>query len=615
MSWLSTLAVALLTAVAGATASLALAVRWSSWYRWSSFEGASGYAVALWGLVGLVLGALAGAAVSRTAGPALGHSVPRTLGAALALVVGAVAVLGVAGRALADVPPRIDGERLLLLVEVRWPAAQRERPAAPAGRALLRFSRFTGGAPAAVATGRLWTEDLRREPDGRWVAPGAVPVSTARGRRALDVVLDDAREAATTHGVLVPLPGSLGAADLAWSRWMPASPPGAPPLADGFQLRYRVQPASRPARTETVGPFTVDAVVGDRSDPRGDVLSHARLVVRHHGRPVRLESPAGPGDETDRDAPAEPTLGVAAVAAGPRAALLVWNEGVGGPIALVVDEGERVRTEVVAHASDAALVAHPLTDAAERFHAAPRTARRGEVDRALLATPGAYLVGDAVLDTRTLTVRRLPQDSTVAVSGSVPPLALSPDGRSVVRYAERPSDGEQPAARPVLLVADVAAGRTHAVPIDRARMRYADPRELDPAWVAHHFAWARGADGADRLTERAGFVPLPRRGRVVEDTPGVPLYVLAPARPALADAVVELLAAELRGERLPPLYAGGDPRVRAEGQVVTVGYDERLRAVTVAPETYRDTAGVVRRIARHADAALAAGRYDHLFDP
>ena len=112
----------------------------------------------------------------------------------------------------------------------------------------------------------------------------------------------------------------------------------------------------------------------------------------------------------------------------------------------------------------------------------------GRIDRISYANPGLYRIGSAVVDTRQLTVRHVTADSTVYDIPAVPPLGLSPDGRSFVTYVQL-SDSQPP--RPMLLVTDAVANRSYTLPIDPARMRYAKFESLDPAWLDHHFEWVR----------------------------------------------------------------------------------------------------------------------------
>ena len=163
----------------------------------------------------------------------------------------------------------------------------------------------------------------------------------------------------------------------------------------------------------------------------------------------------------------------------------------------------------------------------------------------------------------------------------------------------------------MLGVTDWKANRSYEVRIDRDRMRYIGFETLDPAWVAHHFAWQRGPDGVDVLKERPDFVPLPYRGHLTFGKPGEAQgYVLLPAGEQLRDEVVRILVEELHGKRLSDTR-DGTRRIRLDGKVVNVRLGSTLVAVTMNfgeadPE-------LMRKVAAHLDAAMATGQYDALF--
>jgi hypothetical protein len=88
-------------------------------------------------------------------------------------------------------------------------------------------------------------------------------------------------------------------------------------------------------------------------------------------------------------------------------------------------------------------------------------------------------------------------------------LATAPDRHSFARFGFT----NTPESKPAFAVFDFIDGTSYLVPIDRARMRYNEWAEIDSAWTYHHFEWTRVDGQHDRLVERAGFVPLPHRGR------------------------------------------------------------------------------------------------------
>ena len=489
LSWPASLAVAVLTAATGAFAAGVVASLAVDWYRVSSFEGRSGYFVVAYGLLGLVAGGVLGLVVARVVAAGTHPGFVRAQVVALGAVAGIALVVGGTARVLADLPPTLDGETLLLAVEVRWPEGQPLPPTDDTSDARLslgsvgRFSRVQ----RAAKVGPLWRADARLE-HGRWVVPGAVEIFTDRGIRVLVVEWN-----ARTHvGFRLPLGGRPGRGDTRWSAWLPRARPGV--AAGGVTYRYRVQRRSEPVRAETIGPFEVRTIArqfdADREDGRDAVAATASFVVRHRGAPLPVTDVAS-----------------VAVIAGARPALLVVGGygDAGTGCQLVVSEGPRVRVERVADCEGASN-AQPITADASRLAAALTPRRlRGSVDRTTFDAPGLYVVGDALLDTRTLTVHRAPADSSAYPVAGLPPLSLSPDGRSFVRLTSTVGAD----SRMQLTVFDLLGGGAYSLPIDAAHAHAGNLDGFDPAWLARHFAWHRaaGAGGADRLVARAPATP------------------------------------------------------------------------------------------------------------
>jgi len=168
----------------------------------------------------------------------------------------------------------------------------------------------------------------------------------------------------------------------------------------------------------------------------------------------------------------------------------------------------------------------PLTSDAALFkERRGRHAPPGRVDRTTFARGGLYLFNGAVLDSRSLAVRRYAAHRNAVLLDSVPPLALSPDERSFARLDIAAGSGDAY----VLKVTDIVTRETYALPIDRARTRFTLPERLDPAWVEHYFRWERGAGGTDRLVVRQGAAPPPYRGMLsAADRSGYREYRILP---------------------------------------------------------------------------------------
>lgn len=240
MGWLISIAVALLTGLAAGAGAFWLGFCCVRWYRITSFEGAAGYAVMAFAIVGAFAGVLVGLTTARMVA-LLGAGEPgfgRQLLGALSVAAGLLALVALIARMQADVPPTLGGRRLNLLVEFRFPPDQISRPevtdqeAAFTLGSMERFRRRT----RATRVGQVFPDQLRRE-DGRWVLPARVPLFTGRGKRLVFVTTSGRSE-----GFLVPLPSRPGRQHTTWSDWLPR------PRHDGGQAqnrlvyRFRVEP-------------------------------------------------------------------------------------------------------------------------------------------------------------------------------------------------------------------------------------------------------------------------------------------------------------------------------------------------------------------------------------
>jgi hypothetical protein len=236
MNWKTSLLVALLAGLAGMFASGFLAAMAVDWYHIPGREGESGYFVVLLALLGLIAGAAIGIAGSRIMAAGAHPAFLRALGISLVATLLPIGGIGGIARLLADVPPEIDGEALLLVVQIRMPEGDTTPPALIPGNGFVRLASIPAFSHTVRASdqGPLWKEDAWQQ-DGRWVAPGAVSIFTSRGKRMLEVSLDGEH----TAGFLVPLPGHPGRKDLEWSDWLPRIAPGSPPLPIRYSYRFK----------------------------------------------------------------------------------------------------------------------------------------------------------------------------------------------------------------------------------------------------------------------------------------------------------------------------------------------------------------------------------------
>ena len=596
MGWPASIVVGLITAVATMLAAWFVAVLAVGWHNVSSFEGKSGYLVVTLAFLGLIVGLGIGLAAARIIAAGANPGFLKALGLGLAAALGLVGVIGWVSRSLADIPPRLHGEELTLLVEMRWPQDQEPPAAADSTEWFLNLGSSVGHTRRATVTGPLWREDARLE-EGRWIVPGAVDVFTSRGDRILDVV----PEGVIPSGFVIPLPAHPGNKQLEWSEWFPHARPGAPPLPEGIQYRFRVVPESQPLRTETFGPFEVTTfarslgeVTFGNQPPMWS--ADAEFSVSHGGEPLLIE-------EVER-------MSAVAVVKGPHPALLVQvgaDQGE-GTAWLVVSESDRLRVER-AGSWNTRIPRVPLTDDPAVFKRAHELfIPAGRFDRDSFAAARYYLLGEGVLDTETLTARPLPDLEHNRLIDRIPPIGFSPDGLSMVRLEW----GEDSSDDVALAVSRLDTGAQYRLPIDRSRLRYFSIDQIDPAWVLHHFQWKRTAGGNDQLVERAGFKPLPYHGELSLDRSGYREYRVGPATEGLRAALIDFLVEKFAGERLPAAADAYAHEVRVGEIVVNVSFDAREVHVGIWVDRGVDSK-VVASIAERFDAELATYRLDHLF--
>lgn len=587
MRWYTWILAPLLTACFGLLAAGSLAALLVDWYNVSSFEGGSGFFVvglALFGwIAGLVVGLVAAVVVARRPAPGFLKAVGYGWGAALAIVL----ITGGMARFLADIPPSLGGETLYLQVDVRYPPGN-PRPAYVDG-ARVRLHSARASAVRKTQDGPLWLEDARQE-DGRWVVPGAVFLFTQRGRRLLDVRVGNEQLA----GFDVPLPGHPRAEHESWSEWLPKYQPGSEPAGGGFSYRFRVARVSQPVRVVRSGPYEIGVIASDFFMTSGteDMAARSTFRIAHNGQPI--------------DGP--PAADYVGFVGGAGRVLFVRGIDADGTSTcrFLSSDGQSVESVALGRCIQSDEIAPATSDQTIFARARARKALQGWPDRLTFQMPGIYQLGDMVVDTRTRTARRFTRPSDPYLVSGVPPLALSPDERSLVLLAQ---DSE---SRYFLAVADTFEERSYTLPIDRSRMRFFSPEALGPDWVAHHFEWKKDPAGHDTLTERATFEPLPFKGELQEEE-YAPAYNIGPGKEPLRDAVARILVSELGAEALPDAEYGFAKRVRLDGKVIEITVIESGPYVYVSYEGSGGDLAFMRSLAVRLDAAFATRKWDAAF--
>lgn len=178
-----------------------------------------------------------------------------------------------------------------------------------------------------------------------------------------------------------------------------------------------------------------------------------------------------------------------------------------------------------------------------------------------------------------------------------------------------------------LLVVDIASGTASELRVDRRRLRFAEPDEIDAAWIDHHFTWQRDpATGRERLVARPRFTPLPWRVRWRQERPGTPSLevpridgrFLAVVR-RLAEAQAGTAATDtsqpwgagfaimLNGCAVEARVFGADSSNPAESRVAIWPPSNPTGATAPASPACEPA---LRRLATAIDAELASGRHD-----
>ena len=412
-------------------------------------------------------------------------------------------------------------------------------------------------------------------------------------------------------GFLLPLSGKPSKKDFAWTEWYPHARPGAPPLPDGFQYRYRVQKRSEPLRTETIGPFEISTIASYFFDEtlqgKTRLATSGYFTIKYRDNPISV-SLQGSDSTSSQTAKTDELANIP----GSQPALLAhfYDASSNGACYLLVDQPNvGLKVEPVAGCGSP-FAARPLTSDTTTFReGAERREPRGRIDRLAFEKPGLYLLTNAVFDSRRLVAREVSlSDNDFTLVPSVPPLGVSPDERSFARfgYAEHRSEN------PVLLVTDVVANHRYMVPINAKRMRFATLDVLDPAWLSHHFEWKRGPSGGDTLVERTGLVPIPYHGKLTLNTDWSE-YRLEPAGEGLRQAIVEFLVAEFKGVRAEMDGSAYQIPVTVDGHKVNVANGSSFNYVSIALDHGDTNLVLLETIAKRFDAALATGKYDSLF--
>lgn len=243
MNWLAAIGVGLLSApitgfIIGTAATL-----WIDWMRVPQREGGAAYLLVMISVLAALIAFVVGILVARgviISDPSFGKAVVVTSGIAAMVATVTTGVVWLA----ADLPPKVDGRRLQLLVELRYP------PRTPLeGDRLNGYVALLRGSDGhSRGYGSVNVENAR-EVDGRYVIAAELPLETSEAKKLLSVVSEEFK---------LTFPVGFGSkpqqADFEWSGWTPHAAPHA-----DFSIRYRVQ--VEPAPPPRISPEQRDAAL------------------------------------------------------------------------------------------------------------------------------------------------------------------------------------------------------------------------------------------------------------------------------------------------------------------------------------------------------------------
>ena len=597
MIWLSTFAVAVLSAALGGFAAGLVASGGVKWYRISKFEGGAGYFVVFMALLGVVSGLLIGVITSLSVWADSGGGFLKALAIAWGIILLIAGIVAVISRLLADVPPTIDGQELLLVVDVRWPADQSVSPAAVAsGDAFIVLNSLFGSTVRKSERGVLWVGEAQQI-DGRWTARGVVNIFTSRGQRMLQIHTGSGFK----ESFHLPLPAFPRNKSHQWSDWLPRRNSNG--TSSTLTFRFRAQRWSEPTRTEMIGPFeiaTVTRSIFESVDHGRQVVdSDDRFRITHRGRPVAL------GDVSD-DPNGVPLANMIATFPGHPTTLLVnmsRHYEPGKMYLLHEDDGGAARVELVGESTPVPSLIFMGPGMAGDDSGIKRNRRRIDRDGIFHVAPRA------IVDSRTMASFRYASPANdVVETGDFKPLALSPDERSYVRITLNNRTFE-----PNVTATDFVADRSDTLPIDRRRMRFTRTEQLDLAWVMHHFCWERADDGFDRLVEKTDFAPLPYHGDLEKFDDGRRLYRVDRVTAAMWATLDRLLVSKFNTTS-KVVEGSFDHEFVLGGLKVSTCYIEGSQYAMVWMDAAMKPEDVAK-IVQGLDQELATGRFDDLFVP
>ena len=239
MKALRVIAIALLTAIAGAVLSIVASLYLTELYHVSDFEGGRGMLIffALAPL-GFIVGSIAGLIVALLSREIGFGGFAKAQGIALGITISLAAIISGILYLAADHPPTLDGKSLALEFELKIPPTL--KLATQPGMQNLHASLYANDRDNRYA---LLDYDKIATRDGHVIVPGKASLLSQTFNRDLLVLIDS--EGGASQFIKLKLRAKPTKEDEEWSDWMTATERAdLTPVAEAERIavRYRVQP-------------------------------------------------------------------------------------------------------------------------------------------------------------------------------------------------------------------------------------------------------------------------------------------------------------------------------------------------------------------------------------
>lgn len=214
LTWIATLATAVLAAVCGAFTVGYLANLCVRWYRISGFEGGAGYYVLLLGILGAGAGLVIGTICSRVVVRGVEAHFLKGLGLSIAVVCCLTLIAGLLAFLGADHPPKLEGKDLVLDVQLRTPPGYPKLAKSPEFQP--SFAILRGHSNKSGGYGSFDFESSREEA-GQWTINGQADLLTSTAGKTVWISL----EKGMSLYFRIALPSHPTKANLDWTGWQP----------------------------------------------------------------------------------------------------------------------------------------------------------------------------------------------------------------------------------------------------------------------------------------------------------------------------------------------------------------------------------------------------------